>query len=143
MKKLIVALLAVSSVAMAAPPPPPGAGAPPARWDGDRGERGPEFKEELQRKMHMMMVVGMADALGLNEAEALKLSEKLKGFEEKRRPVREAMGEAMKTLKSASDGDSSALPQVDAAVQKVLDGRQQMAALDKEMFSVLSKDLTP
>jgi hypothetical protein len=46
-------------------------------------------------------------------------------------------------LKAASDGDPSALPQVDAAVQRVLDGRQQMAQLDKEMFAGLSAGLTP
>ena len=143
MKTLMLAVLAVfvSSIAHAAAPPPAGAGAPPAHWDGERGS---ELKEEMQRKMHMMMVVGLADAMSLNESEALKLSDKLKGFEEKRRPVREAMGDAMKTLKAAAaDGDASALTQVDAATQKVLDGRQQMAALDKEMFQGLSKDLTP
>ena len=139
MKKVIVAVLAVSSLAFAAPPPP-AAAAPPAKWDG---ERGGEFKEEMQKKIHMMMVVGMADAMGLNETEALRLSDKLKVFEEKRRPVREGMGEAMKTLKAAAEGDATAGTQVDAAVQKVLDGRQQMAALDKEMFQGLSKDLTP
>ncbi len=140
MKKLILAVLAVSSMAFAAPPPPAPAAAPPARWDG---EGGGERKEEMQKKIHMMMVVGMADAMGLNETEALRLSDKLKVFEDKRRPVREGMGDAMKTLKAAADGDSTAAAQVDAAVQKVLDGRQQMAALDKEMFLGLSKDLTP
>jgi Spy/CpxP family protein refolding chaperone len=142
MKKLIGALLMVSSLAFAAPPaaPPASAGAPPARWDG---EHGGERKEEMQKKIHMMLVVGIADAMGLNETEALRMSDKLKVFEDKRRPVREAMGDAMRTLKQAADGDSAAGAQVDAAVQKVLDGRQQMAALDKEMFQGLSKDLTP
>jgi hypothetical protein len=134
MKKVSFAVLLASSLALAAPPAAPAAAA-------ERG--GPEMKEDMQRKLHMMMVVGMADALGLNETEALRLSEKLKGYEEKRRPVREAMGEGMKTLKAAADGDAAAQGQVDAAVQRVLDGRQQMAALDKEMFQGLSKELSP
>ena len=86
-KMLVAAVLAVSAVSFAAPPP---AGAPPAKWDersGDNADR----KAEVARKVHMMLVVGLADALSLSEAEALKLSDKLKGFEEKRRPVREAL----------------------------------------------------
>lgn len=139
MKTVLLAALAVSSLTLAAPPPIAAAtpGAPPARWD-----RGGEMKENLQRKRHMMLVVGLADAMGLNEAEALRLSDRLKVFEDRRRPVREGMGDAMKTLKAAADGDQTAQGQVDTAVQKVLDGRQQMAALDKEMFLGLSKDLT-
>ena len=142
MKTVFLAVLAVSSLAFAGPPPSAAPGGPPSRWDRG-GEHGAEAKEELQRKLHLMLVVGLADAMGLNETEALRLSDRLKVFEDKRRPVREGMGEAMKILKSAADGDASAAAQVDAAVQKVLDGRQQMAALDKEMFQGLSKDLTP
>ncbi len=139
MKKLVLAVVAVSSLAFAAPPP---AGAAPAKWD-ERGGDHAERKAEMAKKLHMLMVVGIADALSLTEAEALKLSDKLKGHEEKRRPVREAMGDSLRTLKAAADGEASAVGQVDAAVQKLFDGRQQMAALDKEMFAGLSKDLTP
>lgn len=140
MKKfLVAAVLAVSAVAIAAPPP---AGAPPAKWD-ERGGDHAERKAEMAKKLHMMLVVGIADALSLTEAEALKLSDRLKGFEEKRRPVREGMGESLRILKAAADGDASAAAQVDGAVQKLFDGRQQMAAMDKEMFAGLSKDLNP
>ena len=127
MKKLVLAVLTMSSLSFAAPPP----------------AAGDDRKAELGKKMHLMLVLGVADALGLNEAEALKMSDKLKGFEEKRRPTREAMGEALKTLKAASEGDATAAASVDAAVQKLFEGRQQMAALDKEMFAGLSKDLSP
>lgn len=138
MKQLMLAVLVSSSVVFAAPPP---AGAPPARWD-DRGD-GSERKEEMAKKLHMMLVVGIAEALSLNENEALKLSDKLKAFEEKRRPVREAMVDSLKTLKAASDGDTAAAGQVDGAVQRLFDSRLQMAQMDKEMFAGLSKDLTP
>ncbi len=140
MKKILVAaVLAVSAVTFAAPPP---TAAPPSKWD-ERGGDNAERKAEMAKKVHMLLVVGIADALGLNESEALKISDKLKGFEEKRRPVREGMGESLRVLKAAADGDGTATAQVDAAVQKLFDGRQQMAALDKEMFAGLSKDLTP
>ena len=133
MKKLLMlAVVVVSSVSFAAAPPP-------ARWDGDKDDR----KEEVTKKLHMMLVVGIAEALSLNETEALKLSDKLKGFEEKRRPVREAMVDALKTLKAASDGDATAAAQVDGAVQRLFDSRLQMAQMDKDMFAGLSRDLAP
>lgn len=139
MKKLLLAVLTLSSVSFAAPPPP--AAPPPARWD-DRGDKA-ERKEEMAQKIHMMLVVGIAQELSLSEAEALKLSDKLKGFEEKRRPVREAMVDALRTLKNVADGDNAAAAQVDGAVQRLFDSRLQMAQLDKEMFAGLAKDLTP
>lgn len=132
-KMLVAAVLAVSAVSFAAPP----AAAPPQKLD-ERGDRA-----EHAKKMHMMLVVGIAEALGLNEADALKLSDKLKGYEEKRRPVREAMGDSLRILRAAAEGDAAASAQVDSAVTKLFDGRQQMAALDKEMFNGLSRDLSP
>ncbi|MBL9037127.1 MAG: hypothetical protein JNG84_01310 [Archangium sp.] len=128
-----------SALALAAPPVGKG-GASRAGGDDD-GREGRH--EELGRKARMLAVVGIADALELNEAEALKLSERLRAFDDKRRPVREAMHEAMRSLKAAADGDASALPQVDANVQRVLDGRSQMAAIDKELFAALSQGQSP
>lgn len=140
MTKLVMTLVAVMSlVAVAAPP----VGKPgPAKWGGDP-EKLQERLEERETKARMLFVVTVAEALELNEAEALRLSEKVKSIEEKRRPIRQAMFTAMRDVKAAADGDPAALAQVDANVQKVLDGRAQMAAMDKEMFVFLSKDLTP
>jgi hypothetical protein len=143
MKALFAAVLMCSAVASAAPPP--AARQPntpvatnPATQDDQFGRR-----EEREKKVRMMLVVGIADALSLSEQDALKMGEKVKAFEERRRPVREQLMESMKLLKNASDGDPVALTQVDGAIQRVLDGRQQMAALDKEMFANLSQGLTP
>jgi hypothetical protein len=91
----------------------------------------------------MMFVVAASEALELNEAEALKLSEKVKSIEEKRSPIRQQMFAAMRDVKAAADGDAAALAQVDSNIQKVLDGRAQMAAMDKELFAFLAKDLSP
>ena len=98
---------------------------------------------EMVRNAHMMAVVGIADALELNEADALKLAERLRAFEEKRRPIRESMAESVKSLKSVAEGAAANAAQVDADVQRVLDGRAQMAALDKELFAQLSAGQTP
>lgn len=144
MKKTLLAALVASSMAFAAPPAANAGKAPAAMEKGDRDDKfSPERRAEMERRVHLAMVVGMSEALQLNEAEALKLSDKLKAFQEKRRPVREGMFDAMKTLKAAADGDTTAQAQVDQAVQKVMDGRQQMAALDKEQFQTLARDLNP
>lgn len=133
---IAMSMVALSAVALAAPP-----GGRHERGDEDEG--GPDRMENAARRNRMMYVVAIAEALELNEADALKLSEKIKGLDEKRAPIRKAMHEAMKAVKAAADGDAAALTQVDANVQKVLDGRAQMAAMDKDLFVALSKDLAP
>jgi hypothetical protein len=137
MKLLMTSVLLVSFVAFAGP-----GKTGPAKWDGDSEDRA-ERREERERQGRMMLVVAVAEALELNEAQALKLSEKIKTLEEKRRPVREAMHEAMKQVKAASEGDAAALSALDANVQKVLDGRVQMAQLDKELYTSLAEGQAP
>jgi len=99
--------------------------------------------EAREREARLMYVVSIAEALELTEAEAIKLSEKLKVLDEKRRPLRQSMGEAMRAVKDAADGDQAALAQLDANVTRVLDGRAQMAVLDKELFNTLSQGYPP
>ena len=49
----------------------------------------------------------------------------------------------MKRLKAAADGDAATQAQVDGAIQKLLDGRAQMAQLDREMFNALAQGQPP
>jgi hypothetical protein len=138
MKKLSIALaVLIGTVSFAAAPP-----AGPGKWDPNAAGNG-EWKERAEKRMRLMQVIGLAEALDLSETEALKLAEKMRTFDDKRRPLREEMMEAMKTLKSAASGDSAALPQVDVATQRILDGRARLAQVDKEMFNALAKDLSP
>lgn len=137
-KLLLLSLMALSSTVFAAPPK-----TGPARWDAVDPEERAERQEERAKKARMLLVVAVAEALELNEAQALKLSDKLKAIDEKRRPVREAMHEAMRAVKAASDGDQAALASIDQNVQRVLDGRVQMAQLDKELYATLAEGQTP
>lgn len=149
---MLVVLLSSLAVLAAPPPPPPGPGphgpgphggpgGPPGFDDEDDDDA--ERAELRERRGRMMLVMGISEALDLSEAEAIKMSERLKAVSEKRVPLRKEMGEAMKALKTAADGDQAALAKVDANVQKVLDGRAKMAALDKELFLQLAQGLTP
>ena len=83
------------------------------------------------------------EALNLSETEAIRLADKIKVFDDKRKPLREQMFESMRVLRAAADGDQAALGKVDQATVALLDLRQQMAVVDKEMFLSVSKDLTP
>lgn len=143
MKTKLVTMLVMLGAMTAFAAPPPGGKGGPGRFADEDGDGIGDRMEARAREARLMYVVAISEALGLNEAEALKLSEKLKVVEEKRLPLRKQMGEAMKTLRAAADGEQAALGQVDSAVQRVLDGRSQMAALDKELFATLSQGYTP
>jgi len=139
--KLLMLSVALGSTMALAAPPGPGPG--PGGKGFDREERREERMENREQKARLMYLVAISEALELSDADALKMSDKLKAIEEKRRPLRQQMGEAMKSLRDASEGDQAALGQVDANVQKVLDGRAQMAAMDKDMVTQLAQGLTP
>lgn len=139
MKKLLLSVVVMSSALAFAGPPKGG----PGKWAAMEPEERAERREERAKAARMMLLVSVVEALELNDAQALKLAEKLKVLDEKRRPVREGMGEAMRQVKAASDGDSAALAAIDANVQKVLDGRAQLALLDKELYLSLAEGQTP
>ncbi len=126
----LVAHIAFAQAAPAAPKPSP-------------EERRALVGTRDQRVQRMMAMVGIAEALELSDAEALKVAETFKGFEERRRPIRQAMGLAMRTIKEAAEGDVAAQSQVDANVKLVLDGRAQMAQLDRDLFQALAVGQSP
>jgi hypothetical protein len=137
MQRLLLSTMLLSSLALAGPKNNP------AKWDAMDPEDRAEKHEERARQARMMLLVSVAEALELNEAQALKLSDKLKVIDDKRRPVRETMGEAMRQVKAAAEGDAAAAVNVDQNVQKILDGRVQMAQLDKELYATLAEGQTP
>ena len=106
--------------------------APPETDDG---------AERMEKQTRMMRVLGLAEELQLNEAQALKMSETMRQFDEQRRPLMEQVHQSAQVLKRAADGDASAQSQVDQAVQRAFDARTQLNALDRDMYQALAKDL--
>jgi ATP-dependent Lon protease len=102
-----------------------------------------ERELEAEKQMRIARVVGLAEELELDSAQALKLDETLRKFDERRRPLLQQVRESAQILERASDGDSTALSQVEQAAQKAFDARAQLAALDRETFQSLSRDLPP
>ena len=102
-----------------------------------------QAEQEAERQMRTARIVGLAEALELDSAQALKLDETLRKFDERRRPLRQQVRESAEILERAASGDAGALSQVDQAAQRAFDARAQLTALDREMFQALSKDLPP
>lgn len=93
-------------------------------------------------RMRMMRVIALADALDLNETEALRMGEVMRKYDERRRPIRQQVQEASQILERAANGDASVMNQVDSATQRIFDARSQMAQLDHDMFGELTRGLS-
>jgi hypothetical protein len=111
--------------------------------DKDRGARDAERIERVEKRQRLRQVLELSDALELDNAQALKLEETLRRFDERRRPLREQVRDAVRTLHQAARGDAAAQPQVDAAAQRAFEARERIASLDKEMYQALAKELPP
>ncbi|NOK22110.1 hypothetical protein [Corallococcus carmarthensis] len=109
----------------------------------DPGARDPDRMARAEQRQRLRQVLELADSLELDSAQALKMDETLRRFEDRRRPLREQVRDSARILHQASQGDSAALSQVDTAAQKVFDARAQIAALDRELYQALAKDLPP
>ncbi|NOK34384.1 hypothetical protein HMI49_14365 [Corallococcus exercitus] len=107
------------------------------------GERDPDRMARAEQRQRLRQVLELADTLELDSAQALKMDETLRRFEDRRRPLREQVRDSARILHQAARGDSAALGQVDAAAQKAFDARAQIAALDRELYQALAKDLSP
>jgi len=104
---------------------------------------GNEAAERVEKQTRMMRVLGLAEELELNEAQALKMAETMRQFDEKRRPLLEQVRDSAQVLQKAAQGDTSVQSQVDPSVQRVFDARAQLTALDRDMYQALAKDLPP
>jgi hypothetical protein len=129
MRSLLIALLAIPAASMGANPAPP--------------EPAAANQRRIQNELHLLRIIGLADALGLNEAEALRLDRLMRPYDERKRKVRAQIGEALKVIKLATEGDPAALASIDPALETVLNGRAQVAEIDRDMLLGVSRELTP
>jgi len=134
MRKLILALALFPALAAAQPAPLRPTGA--AAADGTR-------RDERQRRMRLERALGLAEALDLDEQGALKLRSTLARHDERRAPVERDVAEAVRTLRAAAAGEGVGAAQVDAAVQRLHDGRERLARLDVELLAELTSGVTP
>ena len=97
----------------------------------------------VARQVRMRQVLGLAEALDLTEADALRVSQIIQSFQQRRRPLQEQVAEAAKVVKRAADGDVAAVAQADMALNQMFTARTQLAQLNQEMFNTLGQGLTP
>ncbi len=116
--------------------------AEPAR-EPRREARDAERMERMEKRQRLRQVLELSDALELDNAQALKMEQTLQSFDARRRPLREQVRDAARVLHQAAQGDSAALPQVDGAAQRAFEARERIAALDRELYQALAKDLPP
>jgi hypothetical protein len=136
-------LLAFPVAALAQGGPGPGAGRGPgaAAAQDARGPRGnPEL---MEKRMRLARTLGLAEALDLEPEQALKLGQAVAKFDERRLATRKQLHEARAVLRRAAQGEKVAAAEIDKAIQQSLDARAQMAAIDRELAGVVTKDLAP
>jgi hypothetical protein len=115
-------------------------------WAAPAEDPSPREGERMERRAQrarLSLVMGLAEELELDTAQALKVDETLRKFDERRRPLLEQVRESALILRRAAEGDAAAASQVDSAAQRAFDARAQLAALDREVFQTLSKGLSP
>ncbi len=109
--------------------------------DEDRPQHG--SRERLAKAIRLRQVVGLADALNLSEAEAVRVADVIRTFQQRRQPLQDQVAEASRILRRAAEGDASAASQVDQALEQTYVARDRIAILNREMFTVLSQRFSP
>ncbi len=133
MRRTLIALMLLPAVALAQGPKND---APQARNDQARAER-------AEKRMRLARTLGLAEALDLDTAAALRLGEQLAKFDERRKAVRKQAADSRDVLRTAARGGKATAAEVDGAIAKLLEARAKMQALDREMLQAITRDLSP
>jgi hypothetical protein len=120
------------------PGPGPGQGGRGAQGAGPRGD-----PERMEKRMRLARTLGLAEALDLDEAQALKLGQSVAKFDERRLALHKQMRESHDVLRRAAQGEKVAPADVDQAIQKALDARAQMQVVERETVAAVTSGLSP
>lgn len=139
MRKTLIALMVLPVVALAQGP---------NKTSPQAGQQDPARAE---KRMRLARTLGLAEALDLDTAQALKLGDTLAKFDERRKAARKQAGDATDVLRNAARGNGNGAAtapkataaDVDGAITKLLDARSQLQGIDKEMLQAITKDLSP
>jgi hypothetical protein len=144
-KKLIAVLAALPILAFAqGGAPKEGSGAAGKGAGPDRGRVAARMDaEHMEKRARLALTLGLATALDLDEAQALRLGETVAKFTDRRRALHDQMRDARGTLMKAAQGEKIAAGDVDLAIAKLLDGRAQTQTIDRELVTTVTRDLTP
>jgi hypothetical protein len=110
---------------------------------GGQGEMGQHMRERFERKARLMRLLEITEALDLSDQEALKFDQVMARYDQRKQPLLDTLTQGVQVLRRAAQGDATAFAEVDQTVQKLIDARNQIQAVDREMYSELAKQLDP
>lgn len=102
-----------------------------------------EKREQMDQRGQMMLTLQISEALQMDDAATLKLRQTIAQWDAQRSPIRQQMLDQAQVLRRAAKGDTTAFGQVDSAIQKILDLRTQLHAVDQKLFQQLSQGQPP
>ncbi len=102
-----------------------------------------QFRQKVERRVHLMRLVELSDVLGLPDDKAMRLNKILEQFDERRHKLQDTTKQARQIVKRAADGDEAAQKQLDQAVDQLLDMRKAMSDIDRDQYRAIAKELTP
>lgn len=110
---------------------------------GPSGQMNPERMERLRRRMQLALTLGLAEALQLDDAAALKVRGQIEKFAPRRMAAMAQMRDSVQVLRRSANGEKVAAAEVDAAIGKLLDARAQVQLVDREVVTTVTRDLAP
>jgi hypothetical protein len=144
MRKQVFAVMLAAALPLAGHAQGPQAGAPQGQDQGGQRQGGPKFDPaRMEKRMRLARTLGLAEALDLDAPAALKLGDTIGKFDDRRVAVHKQMREAGEVLRRAAQGEKVSAGDVDAAIQKGLDARAQLATIDRETVAAVTQGLTP
>ena len=110
-------------------------------------QRGPpamqRMRQRFEKKVRMMRLLEVAEALDLSDAEALRFDQVMRKYDAKKQGYVQQIGEGVRVLRQASRGDASQFGQVNGTIDRLLDARAKIQAIDRQMYDELAKGLSP
>jgi hypothetical protein len=97
----------------------------------------------MQKRMRLALTLGLAEALDLDEPATLRVRDAIGRNAERRLPLRQQVRDGVRVIRSAARGDPTAMGQVDGALAKVRDARNQLRGLDDELLEQVTQGLSP
>jgi hypothetical protein len=141
---ILTAALPLAALSQGGPPGAQGQGQAPGATPGNghaAGRRGDPAR--MEKRMRLARTLGLAEALDLDAPAALKLGDAIAKFDDRRVAVRQQHRQARDVLRRAAQGEKVTAADVDQAIQRALEARAQLAAIDRETVTTVTQGLTP
>lgn len=151
MRKQLFAVVLSAAIPLAAAAqgvgPPPTGGAPKMQGPANGAAPGPDQRrfnpERFQKRMRLARTLGLAEALDLDAPAALKLGDAIAKLDDRRVAAHKTMHESHEVLRRAAQGEKVSAAEVDQAIQKALDARTQIQAINRETVATVTQGLSP